>query len=212
MTLDEAGSISDRGLARSRAAALAELRRQPLAVSWRWDAARTLLAVIGTTALVVGVGLQAAIVEPGRLSERLLQVVLLIALQALGVFVAIAPGRARLRWTAALVAMASVAAILTGRGAGVSRAIPAMACSASHLAVDLIPLGFVLYSLRRFSWSLGRAALAGAAVAATGAIAGELSCARGWVHALVYHAGAGLVMVAACVLISRAIRPQAFAP
>jgi hypothetical protein len=70
----------------------------------------------------------------------------------------------------------------------------------------------VLYSLRRFSWSLGRATLAGAAVAATGAIAGELGCARGWMHVLIYHLGAGVVIVAACVLISRAIRPQTFAP
>ena len=85
-------------------------------------------------------------------------------------------------------------------------------CSGSHLAVDLIPLGLVLYSLRRFFWSLGRAALARAAVAATGAIAGELSCERGWIHVLVHHVGAGAVIVAACVLISRAIRPQTFAP
>lgn len=212
MTIDEAGTVSGSVLVRARAAALAELRRQPLAVSWRWDAALALMAVVGTTVLVVGVGIRVSIVEPGRLGERPLQVALLVALQALGVFVAIAPGRVALRWTAALVAVAAVVAILVGRGAGVPRAIPAIACSASHLAVDLIPLGLVLHALRRFSFSLGRATLAGAAVAATGAIAGELSCARGWVHALVYHAGAGLVMVVACVLISRAIRPQTFAP
>ena len=212
MTIDDAGSVSGSALGRTRAAALAELRRQPVAVSWRRNAARTLLAILGTTALVVGVGTYASIVEPGRLGERLWQVALLVALQSLGVFAAIAPGKAALRWTGALLALGAVAAILLGRGAGLPRAIPAIACSGSHLAVDLIPLGLVLYSLRRFSWSLGRATLAGAAVAATGAIAGELSCQRGWVHALVHHVGAGLVIVAACVLISRAIRPQAFAP
>ena len=56
MTIDEASSVSGSALGRARAAALAELRRQPVAVSWRRDAARTLLAVLGTTALVVGVG------------------------------------------------------------------------------------------------------------------------------------------------------------
>jgi hypothetical protein len=212
MTIDEAGSVSDSALGRTRTAALAELRRQPVAVSWRQDAARTLLAVLGTTALVIGVATWMSIVEPGRLGERLLQVALLVVLQSLGVFAAIAPGKAALRWTGALLALAAVAAILIGRGAGLPRAIPAIACSGSHLAVDLIPLGIVLHSLRRFSWSLGRATLAGAAVAATGAIAGELSCARGWVHALIHHVGAGVVIVAACVLISRAIRPQTFAP
>jgi hypothetical protein len=210
MTIDETGSGS--ALGRARAAALAELRRQPVAVSWRREALRTVLAVVGTTALVIGVGAWVSIVEPGRLAERLPQVALLIALQSLGVFAAIAPGGRALRWTGALLAAVAVAAVLVGRGAGLPRAIPAIACSGSHLAVDLIPLGIILYSLRRFSWSLGRAMLAGAAVAATGALAGELSCQRGWVHALVHHVGAGLVIVAACVLISRALRPHTFAP
>lgn len=212
MTINEAGSVSGAAQARARAAALAELRRQPVAVSWRREAVGTVLAVLGTTALVIGVGTWVSIVEPGRLGERLLQVALLVALQSLGVFAAIAPGKTALRWLGALLAAVAVVAILVGRGAGLPRAIPAIACSGSHLAVDLIPLGLILHSLRRFSWSLGRAALAGAAVAATGALAGELSCQRGWMHALVHHVGAGLVIVAACVLISRALRPQSFAP
>jgi hypothetical protein len=211
MIIDEPGSASGSALERARAAALAELRRQPLAVSWRQDAARTVLAVLGTTALMVGIGSWIAVVEPDRLGERLVQLALLVVLQAFGIFAAIAPGRGALRWTGALVALAAFAAILIGRGAGTARSIPAIACSGSHLAVDLIPLGLVLHSLRRFSWSLGRATLAGAAVAATGAIAGELSCDRGWRHALVHHLGAGVVIVAACVLISRALRPQTFA-
>lgn len=211
-TAGEARSVSDSAQGRAHAAALAELRRQPVAVSWRRDAVRTVLAVLGTTALVVGVGAWLSIVEPSRLGERLLQVAILVALQSVGVLAAIAPGKASLRWTGALLAVAAAAAVLLGRGAGLPRAIPAIACSGSHLAVDLIPLGLVLYALRRFSWSLGRSILAGAAVAATGAIAGELSCERGWEHALVHHVGAGLVIVAACVLISRAIRPQTFAP
>jgi hypothetical protein len=212
MTIHDAGSVSGSARERARAAALAELRRQPVAVSWRRDAARTLLAVLGTTALVVGVGTWVSIVEPGRLGERLLQLALLVALQSLGIFAAIAPGRGALRWAGALVAVAAVAAILIGRGAGVPSAMPAIVCSGSHVAIDLIPLGLVLYSLRRFSWSLGRAMLAGAAVAATGAVAGELICERGWMHALIHHVGAGVVIVAACVLISRALRPQTFAP
>ena len=212
MTIHDAGSVPGSARERARAAALAELRRQPVAVSWRRDAARTLLAVLGTTALVVGVGTWVSIVEPGRLGERLLQLALLVALQSLGIFAAIAPGRGALRWAGALVAVAAVAAILIGRGAGVPSAMPAIVCSGSHLAIDLIPLGLVLYSLRRFSWSLGRATLAGAAVAATGAVAGELICERGWMHALIHHVGAGVVIVAACVLISRALRPQTFAP
>ena len=212
MTTEEGGSVPGSARGRARAAALEELRRQPLAVSWQRDAARTLLGVLAATALVIGIGACVSIVDPARLGARLLPVALLVALQSVGIFAAIAPGKAALRWTVVFVAVAAVAAILIGRGAGAPRAIPAIACSGSHLAVDLIPLGFVLYSLRRFSWSLGRATLAGAAVAAAGAIAGELSCERGWVHVLVHHVGAGVVIVAACVLISRAIRPRTFAP
>jgi hypothetical protein len=102
--------------------------------------------------------------------------------------------------------------VVASRGVGVTPATPAIACSASHLGVDLIPLGLVLFALRRFAWSLDRSLLAGAAAAATGAMAGELSCARGWTHALIHHVGAGLLIVIACALISRLRKPESFAP
>ena len=110
-----------------------------------------------------------------------------------------------------LAVIAAVAMVAT-RGVGASSATPAIACSGSHLAVDLIPLGLVLFALRRFSWTLDRSLLAGAAAAATGAIAGELSCARGWSHVLIHHVGAGLLIVIACMVISRMRRPHSFAP
>lgn len=108
--------------------------------------------------------------------------------------------------------MTAAIAIVASRGGGVSSQTPAIACSTSHLAVDLIPLGLVLFALRRFAWTLDRPLLAGAAAAATGAIAGELSCARGWTHALIHHVGAGLLIVIACALISRLRKPESSAP
>lgn len=203
--------LSD-GVRRARVAAMDELRRQPLARSWHRDVASTLLVVLGTTALVMGVGAWLSIVEIDRVRERILPLALLLALQGLGIFAAIAPGRPALRWSAALLAGVATIAILVGRGAGISPATPAIACSTSHVALDLIPLGLVLFSLRRFSWTLGRSLLAGAAAAATGAIAGELSCGRGWTHALIHHVGAGVVIAIVCTLISRARRPETFAP
>lgn len=199
-------------LARIRAAALDELRRQPRPVSWRREAMGTVAIVLGTTALVVGVGAWMSIVEIDRLRERLVPLVMLIALQALGVFAAIAPGRAALRWTLGVLAFAAAALMLVGRGDGTATSTPSLACSTSHVAVDLIPLGLALFALRRFSWTLGRSLLAGLAAAATGAIAGELSCGRGWTHALIHHIGAGLLIAAICVVFSRARRPQTFAP
>jgi hypothetical protein len=170
-----------------------------------------LLVVLGTTGLVVGAAIGFSIVDFNRAADRDLSVLLLVALQSLGIVAAIAPGRAALRWGAALLATITAAAMVVGRGAGVPPGAPAIPCSAVHLAIDLIPLTVVLGSLRRFAWSLGRSALAGAAAAATGALAGELSCSRGWAHALVHHVGAGLVIVVACVLLSRMRRPETFA-
>lgn len=143
---------------------------------------------------------------------RLVPLVLLIVLQVLGTYAAIAPGTRLLRRMLGVLAVSAVIAIVADRGLGASSATPEIACSASHLGVNLIPLGLVLLALRRFSWSLDRSLLAGVAAAATGAIAGELSCARGWGHALVHHVGAGLLIAVACVVISRLRKPQTFAP
>jgi hypothetical protein len=197
---------------RARAAALAELRRQPRVTSWRRDVTKTLLTALGSTALVLGAGTRLHIVEPGRFQERAFTVVSLVALQIFGLWAALAPGRSLLRRAAALVGVIAAAAIVGGRGAGLSAANPPWACSMSHLAVDLIPLGVILLALGRFAWSWDRSLLAGIAVAATGAIAGELSCARGWAHALLHHVGSGLLIAVTCVFVSRLRRPKTFAP
>jgi hypothetical protein len=112
-----------------------------------------------------------------------------------------------------VLAAAAAAAVVGWRGGGaVAPATSPFACSLSHLGVDLVPLAIVLYALRRFAWTLGRAALAGAAAGATGAIAGELACARGWGHVLVHHLGTALLITILGVLISRARTPDSFAP
>ncbi len=197
---------------RARAAALAELARQPHPVSWRHDALVAVFLVLSSTAIVMGAGAWLSIVEVDRMAGRWLSLGLLISVQILGIFAAIAPGRARLRQGAAILSIAAAVAIIVGRGVGTPSITPAFACSTSHLAVDLIPLALVLYSLRKFSVTLGRSLLAGVAAAATGAIAGELSCGRGWSHVLVHHVGAGALIAMACVLLSRARQPQTFSP
>jgi hypothetical protein len=209
--LDGPMNLDPARLAVVRAAALDELRRQPRPVSWRREAVGTMAIVLGTTALVIGAGAWLSIVEVEKVRERIVPLVLLVTLQALGVFAAIAPGRAALRWTLGVLALGAAVAMLMGRGEGIVPGTPAIACSTSHVAVDLIPLGLALFALRRFSWTLGRSLLAGAAAAATGAIAGELSCGRGWSHALVHHIGAGLVIALVCVVFSRARRPHTYA-
>ena len=162
--------------------------------------------------MVMGAGTWLSIVELDRLKGRWLSLVLLTVVQALGILAAVAPGKPMLRKVVALLSVAAAIAILVGRGSGLTTTTPALACSTSHLAVDLVPLGLVLIALRRFSGTLGRSLLAGVAAAATGAIAGELSCGRGWSHVLVHHVGTGLALALGCVLLARLRQPETFAP
>ena len=203
-------------LDRVRAAALNELRARASAAppSWRRQATGVALTVLATTALVIELGSLLSIVDLNRLGRRALPVTLLLALQVAGIWLAIAPGRRLARFGAVLLAAAAAAAVVGWRGAGAGDAAmnTPFACSFSHLAVDVIPLIIVLYGLRRFAWTPGRAVLAGAAAGATGAIAGELACVRGWGHVLVHHVGAALLVTLVCVVISRARTPSSFAP
>ena len=89
---------------------------------------------------------------------------------------------------------------------------PTTCTATSHLAVDLVPLALVLYFVRKFSVTLGRSLLAGVAAAATGAMAGELSCGRDWSHVLIHHVGAGIAIAVACALLARVRIPQTYAP
>lgn len=201
-------------LTRVRAAALAELRAQSRGLSWRRQAAGVAVLVLATTALVIEIGSLLSIIDPDLLARRALPVGLLVILQVVGVFLAIAPGRRLARFGAVILAAAAAAAVVAWRGSGAvaGAATSPFACSLSHLAVDIVPLTIVLYALRRFAWTLGRAALAGAAAGATGAIAGELACSRGWGHVLVHHVGTALLITLLGVLISRARTPDTFAP
>ncbi len=210
--MDGDAGRSSRALLRARAAALAELARQPRAVPWWRDALSALLLIVATTAMVMGIGAWLSIVELDRLRGRWLPLLLLVAVQVVGVFAAIAPGKTLMRWSAAMLAVSAAVAILVGRHGGAVSPLPGFACSTSHVAVDLIPLALVLFYLRKFSATLGRSLLAGVAAAATGAMAGELSCGRGWSHVLVHHIGAGAAIAIACVLLSRVLAPQTLAP
>ena len=198
--------------ARARSAALAELTRKPRARPWWRDALAAVLLVLASTAAVLAAGAWLSIDEIDRLSARWLPLALLTIVQVLGVFAAIAPGKAVLRRIAAALAIGAAIAIVAGRGGGHPSMTPAFACSTSHIAVDLVPLTLVLYSMRKFSVTLGRSLLAGVSAAATGAIAGELSCGRGWSHVLIHHVGSGAAIAIACVLLARYRQPETFAP
>jgi len=202
------------GLLRARGLALAELRRQPQARSWQREALVAALLILASTAAILVVGSWCSIVDVERLRGRWLSLALLVAVQVLGIVAAIAPGKSLMRVSAAALTVAAAVAMLVGRnvGAGAVSAMPGIACSASHVAVDLIPLALVIYFVRKFAATPARVLLAGVAAATTGAMAGELSCGRDFTHVLVHHLGAALAIVVACALLARVRKPETFAP
>jgi hypothetical protein len=136
----------------------------------------------------------------------------LCGVAALGGVGALAP-RGRI-WRAAALLGGSIliVALVLSRGAGAPSSTPEWVCSASHVGIGLIPLGFALWGLRQCAWRWSRALAAGLGAGTAGALLGELACHRGAMHVLVHHVGAWIVVATACVLLSRAARPRTFAP
>jgi hypothetical protein len=199
-------------LARSRGAAVAELRAAPTLVSWRAQAWRVVAAFAGTGLLGVGAALAGSLAGWHRVLERAPLLLCLLATATLAGFAALAP-RGRL-WRGAILAAgpALMAALVLSRGAGAPSSTPEWVCSASHVGIGLIPLAFALWGLRQSAWRWSRAIAAGLGAGTAGALLGELACHRGALHVLVYHVSAWMVVAAACVLLSRRALPRSFAP
>jgi hypothetical protein len=202
----------ENAVARSRAAALAELRAAPAAVSWRAQAWRVVAGFAGTGLLGAAAALIASLSGWPRVFERAPLLLCLLATAALAGFAALAP-RGRL-WRVAVIAAgpAVMAALVLSRGTGAPSSTPEWVCSASHVGIGLIPLAFALWGLRQSAWRWSRAVAAGLGAGTAGALLGELACHRGAQHVLVHHVGTWIVVSAACVLLARRARPHTFAP
>ena len=203
-------------LAKARAAALAELRAAPPAVSWRRLAARLVAAEVAFSLVAIAATLAGGLARPADVVGHLLTVAPLLAVCAAGAVAAIAPrlGRPGVAWRVAVLAAAPavMALLVFARGPGVPSATPGWVCSVSHLGVGLAPLVFVLVALRQSAPSWTRAGAAGLGAGTTGALLGELVCRRGAQHVLVYHLGAWVLLALACVALSRWLKPRTFAP
>lgn len=200
-------------LARARAAALAELRARPTAVSWRRQAARLVAIELGLS-LAGGVAtLATGLARPAEVLGHLLTLAPLVAVCALGAVATVAP-RGGIAWRFIVLALAPavMALLVLARGAGLSSATPAWVCSASHVAVGLGPLTFALVALRQSARSWTRALAAGLGAGTAGALLGELVCRRGAQHVLVYHLGAWALLALAGVAVSRWLAPRSYAP
>lgn len=203
---------SNDALARARQAALAELRRSPVARPWQRQAAVVVAVWVGISVAAGIAVLAAAMARVPELAPRapLLGALLLVAVVS-GV-ASLAP-RARLWTTVAMGAvLPTMAALVAARGAGAPSATPGWVCSASHVALGSVPLLVGLWALRQSAWTWRRALATGLGAGTAGAFLGELVCHQGARHVLVHHLGAWVVVAMACVFISRRLRPRAFAP
>jgi hypothetical protein len=201
------------GLDRARGEALRELAAAGPARSWRLQA-RTLAATVGVITLV-GVIVVAAVNWPPSvlLRNRWPAMVFLGVAQVVGLIAAIAPGRSRLGPVSWALAALGVLVVLAQRHAGAAgAALPGWICSASHLAVGLVPLTLVVRRLRDIAFSFRRAFTAGLALGVSAPLWGEVACERGFSHTLIHHVGSLVLLAVACLVLSRTGPRRSYAP
>jgi len=199
-------------VARARAAALAELRRTPVATPWRRQAAVVVTAWVAVSVAAGTATVLAALAGASDLVARGPLLVALLAVAVVGGIASLSP-RARLWATAAVgAALLTMAVLVVSRGAGAPSSTPEWVCSLSHVGIGLLPLAVALWSLRQSAWTWRRALATGLGAGTAGAFLGELACHQGSRHVLVHHVGAWLLVTLACVAISRRLRPRTFAP
>lgn len=194
--------------ARVRAALSAELARGPQR-PWRRDAWLILalaLALPTVGAAVFGL--------TGGLSfgpERLPALGLLVACAAACGWAAASPRARGSAWGACAAGLGAVAVVVS-HGETVPSSSPEWLCTVSHVAAALPGLVLAALVLRRTAPSWRRALVAGLGVGTTGAMFGELACAQGVRHALVFHLSAWAVVAGLAVLASRLTKARSYAP
>jgi hypothetical protein len=201
-------------LVRIRAAALDELRREPVVRSWFADATRLVAVNLSTAFLLLNVIDWADGVQP-RGALREVGALLLLAVMVFGAYFSVLPGGTRLRVgiaAVAVVALLSLAVAASDHPPG--RLLFADgACFFAELGVSLVPAAVSLVALRGFSYQPSRALVAGLAAAATGVLVLQLTCDVGTLrHLLAFHfVPAALVTIGTVVIRSR-LRSRTFAP
>ena len=203
-----------------RAKALQALAREPVASSWKRQAATVAGVGLGVTAIGAVAAARFGGVAPEFATTRLPGILPLLGAQALALWAAIAPARRwnrQLAFTLGWTGLAGLgsALLIQSRARGVSPLNEDAAgwiCSASHLALASAPAVVLLSRVRNISWSWSRALTGGAAVGLSGLVWGEIACERGLSHVLIHHFGTLAIMTAACALIMKRLSRESFAP
>jgi len=138
---------------------------------------------------------------------------LLLVTSTVCAWAALSPrGRVPRRWGVGL-AMACAATLVFARGTpNTTPTLPAWVCTASHLALGIVPLVVALVALRGAVFQPLRALCAGLSVGTTGAFIGELACEQDWRHVASYHLFAWALLALVALVLSRSLKPRSYAP
>lgn len=204
---------SARALAAARATILAEAARPRR--SWKLRAGAVVAASLGLAVLVGLVALVTDKTAPAALAARWLTMALLGVVGPTLAWSAARPGSPMLRRGAwALAAVSGLAMVLTRPAeALLVSSSPEWVCTVSHLAVALpAALVALLALLPNMAFDPGRSAAAGLSVGTTGALLGELLCARDAQHIALFHLSAWALAALAVVAVSTRTRRRSYAP
>jgi hypothetical protein len=198
---------------RTLSAAREELAHKHPVRRWRTQARWVFAASAGLSAAVAGVLLVLGRTSGAVLLGRAPLLVLLWATSAVCTWAAISPRGRKLEPWGVVMAVASAAALVFGRGpAWGETALPEWVCTISHVGVGLVPLVVAVSALRGAAFRPLRALLAGLSVGTTGAFLGELACSLSWQHVVGYHLSAWAIVAAATLAVSMSLKPRSFAP
>ncbi len=188
-----------------------ELRARP---SWKRDALLLWGASMATMVLIAAIMFLTSNTSAEMLLARSSTVVVLMAAAALCCWSALAPRRTWSRVAGVAGGLLAAGWMVLSRSHGLTYAptMPEWFCSVSHFATALPPLLVALFVLRRVQTQLIRPLVAGIAVGTTGAMLGEIGCARGFFHVFLFHLSVWAVVAVVTLLISSRLKKQSYAP
>lgn len=210
--LSRSPDISAEARARMLAALRPEMKEAPQKNRWRLELAGVVGSVLLLTAAIGGALLGSGNTSLSAIAARAGVFVMCGILCAFSAALALAPGLRRAQLVALLAfGFASIALVLLRTGQGAS-STPEWVCTATHLGVGAVPLFIGLFALRRGGLRLFSGIALGVAAGTSGAMVGELGCARDSMHVLLFHVTAWAAVVAAGAALSVLVPPRSYAP
>lgn len=201
--------VMERALAASRA----ELALKRPVRGWRSQAVGVFATSAGLALAVAGVLLALGRTTGATLMGRAPMLAMLLSTSAVCSWGALSPRGRPLRWVGVGMALvSSVLLVLTRAAPRGPPTLPEWVCTASHVALALVPLVVALVALRSAAFDPLRAVVAGMSVGTVGAFVGELACEQGPGHVAIYHLTAWALMTLATWALSKRLKPRTYAP